>query len=175
MNLVFSLLTNAIIIAGFVTKAALMFKLAWEADRDFERIIRISSVTTGVMLVVASDRLGLSISDLMLRAIADFGPIMFGVVAVVVPSLSGMLATWYRVRCVKRSENVAVRLAILIGVFATFQFAELYVKAVSSTGFPVSKALIPNLMFTLSVSLYLILRYDADGTTKYRRRWPPDA
>jgi hypothetical protein len=140
-----------------------MFQLALQARGDFEKIIRIGAFSSGILIVTAADKLGLPIADLILRAISDFGPLTYSFVAVFIPSFAGMAATWYCIRCLERKQNVAIRLAILFGVFSIFQFAELYVKAASAAGFALNKALVPNIMFTLSVSLYLILRYDPNG------------
>jgi hypothetical protein len=156
-----SLLTNVFIVAGFAFKVRFMFLLIGAGSSALERFIRASALTVGLLLLVASARLGMSIADLMLRAVS-YTAVSYAVAGVLIPSLTGPLATWYCIRSARRSSNLAARLAILIGTFTIFLFAELYAKAVVTEGFDTVRALVPNLVFTLSIGVYLVFRVDAE-------------
>jgi len=112
------------------------------------------------MIYFGADALGISISELIIKAIIPFKPFTFGLVAIIFPSALGILLAWYCIHSLRRSTNITFRLIVLMGAFTIFQFGDVYIKAIDATGFIIDKAFVPNLVFTISVSLYIIFRYD---------------
>mgnify|MGYP001559664332 CR=1 FL=1 len=161
VSFLLSLVTNGFIIVGFVVKIRFMFSLIGAGPTELERFIRSCALTTGLLLLVASDRLGLSIADLMLQAVA-YSEVSYAIAGVLCPSVAGPLAAWYCIRAGRRSSNLAARVAIMIGTFSIFLFADLYVRALGSAGFSAVRVLVPNLLFTLSIATYLVFRVDAE-------------
>jgi hypothetical protein len=158
----FTALIHIIIVGGLVTKLIIIFNVVFGAERHFERVVRASALTTGAMIFFGSRALGISMAELVVRSIRDYKPLSFGLANVVLPGTAGLVATSYFVHCLKRSSNVAIRIAILVGTWSVLQFGEVYMAALSTQGIEIGKANVANLMFTLSVSLYLILKYDPD-------------
>jgi len=154
-------LPHVVIVIGLLGKLAVMIGAVLASDEFTEAVIRASAFTSGLLLHYGAQALGISITGAVLEAVRLYAPIRFGLVAVVVPSAIGVFLAWYTIRCLERSKNVATRVMILVGVWSIVQFADIYFKAIGTlTGVARHKALAPNLMFTLSISLYAIFRYD---------------
>ena len=104
--------------------------------------------------------MGISIADLLIQSITLYSPVSFGILAVVLPGGLGVALAWYFTRSMQRSTNIATRIMIFIGMLSITQFADVYVKALGTSGLDVSKAFVPNLVFVISMSVYILLRYD---------------
>jgi hypothetical protein len=78
----------------------------------------------------------------------------------ILPALTGAFVAWYCLRNLHKHEDLAHRIVILISTFILFLFADVYI---ASLGTLISKdvnvSLMPNLTFTLGVSLYIIFKY----------------
>jgi len=102
MEAFFDFLTHAAIILGLVIKFIVILKAIESADVRLEKMIRLSSLTSALMIYFGADAMGISVSDLILKAVIPFKPFTFGLVAIVIPSASGILLTWY---CIKSLEH----------------------------------------------------------------------
>lgn len=160
MERFFNILPHVVIILGFVSKLALSILSIWTAPKVVERIMRASAMSTAVLIFFAARSAKLSLAQIMVAAVELTNPITFGLATIIGPGFAGILLSWYVVRSLHKSQNVAVRIMILVGVFTLLQFADVYVDGVIREGFHVDKVFLPNICFTVGISLYAILRYD---------------
>ena len=160
METFFEILTNVIIIGGLILKVITIASVIFRAHEPVERIIRSSAFSSAILIFFGARAFGISISEMIIRAVMVYKPFAFGLVGVIFPSIIGIAVAWYFINSIKRSANVALRIMILVGTFAVIQFADVYFTAIKEVGFIIDKALVPNLAFTLSISLFVILKYD---------------
>jgi hypothetical protein len=159
----FALLSHGLIVCGLIAKLVMMFYVVFRADTAAEKMLRATSVTAGMLVFFGAKALGVSVSEFVIRAVVVYSPAMFAVTAIAVPGTIGVLMAWYWLHVLKRgSPNIAQRMMILLGVFTTLQFGDVYLAAVRHAGVAVDKALAPNILFTASMSLYLIFRYEPE-------------
>lgn len=160
METFFAYLTHILIIFAFVMKFILFTWAIFSAGSGIERILRSSALSTGLLIFFGARAAGLSLAEFMVSAIILVKPITFGLAAIVAPSCLGIFISWYVIRSLRKNTNKAIRIMILVGVFTIVQFGDIYVKALSIEGFQLDKAFVPNMCFTVALSLYAILRYE---------------
>jgi len=159
----FGIVTNAFIVAALLVYLYFMFQLVLTANLKVERILRATSLATGLLIFFGARSLNISIAELMVSSATLTNPVAFGFFGVIMPAMMGTFLAWYFVGTIKRSSNIVIRSMILIGTFTVFQFIDVYLRALSIKGdTPVDKALVPNLCFIIAVALYTILRYDPE-------------
>lgn len=145
---------------AFVMKFLLFAWAIISAENAIERILRSSALSTGLLIFFGARAAGLSLAEFMVSAIIFVKPITFGLVAIVAPACLGIFIAWYVIRSLRKSTDRAIRIMILVGVFTIVQFGDVYIKALSIEGFQLDKAFVPNMAFTVAISLYAILRYE---------------
>lgn len=159
----FGIVTNAFIVVALLVYLYFMFQLVLTANLKVERILRATSLATGLLIFFGARSLNISIAELMVSSATLTNPVAFGFFGVIMPAMMGTFLAWYFVGTIKRSSNIVIRSMILIGTFTVFQFIDVYLRALSMKGdAPVDKALVPNLCFIIAVALYTILRYDPE-------------
>jgi len=165
----FNLVTHVLIILGTITMIVFICILALKGKRGedigaFEKAIRVLTLLTGFLIYVGSKALGLSFPSLMLTAINTTNPFSTGAVGVVLPSSVGTFVAWYCLKNIRRDHSVAIRLIILITTFILVLFGDTYIATYSSNWPPeqgLNKLLLPNLTFTVGLSLYVIFKYQS--------------
>lgn len=161
-NLIFQALTHILIISSMLAILYLMAVLIFSSDDIAEKAIRLSAFATGILIYYGSKTIGVSIPSLMIQSLMITKPFSLGLFGILFPSLTGFFVAWYCLRSMKKNDYTASRLIILVITFIIVIFGDVYV-----TAFDLSRQsdsvldvmLLPNLTFTIALSLYLILRY----------------
>lgn len=156
----FAVLLHAVIVLGLGVYFLVIFKAILVTGGEVERLIRGTAFASGLLVFFASKIMGISIADFLVDAVRYYNPFFFVPIAGLLPAGLGTLLAWYCIRSLNRSTNVAIRLMIVIGALSLIQFGDVYVKATRAEGLALDRAFVPNLAFTLAISLYVILRYD---------------
>lgn len=143
-------------------KLFIMLSIIRSAPSDAEKILRASSFTTGLLIFFGAEALGVPISLIIINSLTISHPFTFGLINVILPSSLGILVSWYFIRTLKRSSNIATRIMILVGTFTIFLFGNVYFQALRLEGFSFQKSLLPNLSFTIAIPLYAITKYDPE-------------
>jgi len=186
MSTFFNVLANVIVVLVTLVMVAFIARLIFQrgpfigagrsqaAYRDHRRyqvevVIRIVAALTGFLIYFGSTAVGLSIPSLMLQAISTTHPASIGVFGGVAPAAAGIIVAWYCLRTLKKSEELGLRLLVLLSTFIIVLFGDVYVaslanKELSPQGLNVS--LLPNLTFTIGICLYIIFRYLPGGDTR---------
>jgi len=162
-NLFFQALTHILIILSMLSILYLVANMIFSSDDIIEKTVRISAFATGILIYYGSKTIGMSIPSMMIQSLMITKPFSLGLFGILFPSLTGYFVAWYCVKSIKKNDNTASRLIILIITFIIVIFGDVYV-----TAYDLSKQsdsvldvmLLPNLTFTIALSLYLILRYE---------------
>lgn len=183
----FNVLANLIVIVGTLIMVAFIARLIFQrspligggrsqaAYRDHRRyqeevVIRIIAALVGFLIYFAANALGLSIPSLMLKAISTTNPGAIGLFGAVAPAAAGVIVAWYCLRTLKKSEELAFRLLVLLSTFIIVLFGDVYVASLANKelgphGLNVS--LLPNATFVIGICLYIVFRYlPGSDTTK---------
>ncbi|MBM3329983.1 MAG: hypothetical protein FJY67_11045 [Calditrichaeota bacterium] len=122
-----------------------------------------ASAMTGFLIYYGSKALGITIPEVMMGAMSTTS-LSLAFWAFLVPSASGMLLAWYSIRCIHSGIELAYRVLILISTFILVMFIDVYKEvfgaSVDKSGL---RYLLPNLSFTISLSLYMIFKYKTNG------------
>jgi hypothetical protein len=129
-----------------------------------EKIIRTISLTTGFLIYFGSKAVGLSIPDLLIHAIKISNPYLTIFVGILLPFATGVIAAWFLQRVINKDEDFAARVIILITTFILVLFSDVYVGTFGVHQFnkELNAYLLPNLSFTIGISLYLIFTYKSN-------------
>lgn len=158
---VFTILTHALILIGMLGIFYFIVRMIQNEHNLLERIIRITSAMTGFLIYFGAKAVGFSIPELMMHAVATTHSFTFGVFAMILPAAAGMLVAWYSIRCIERDEDIAMRVVIMITTFILVMFVDVYgaTYRVTLGEGEIMKSLVPNLIFTVAMSLYVIFQY----------------
>jgi len=161
-NHFFQTLTHILIILSMISILYHVIKVILSSTDVIERTVRFSALATGILIYYGSKTIGISIPSMMVQSFMITKPFTIGLFGIILPSLIGCFVAWYCVKSIKKLDNSASRLMILIISFITVIFCDVYVTAydISTQGDSVFDiTLLPNLTFTIALSLYIILRY----------------
>lgn len=161
MAFIFNLITNVLIVLAMLAMISFIGLLIFSGS-SLQILIRILATVTGFLIYFGAKAVGLSIPSLMLSAISTTTPASIGVLGILLPGLAGMIVAWYCLKSIKKSEEVGLRLVILISTFIVVLFGDAYMASLgtavtSQQG--INVALLPNLTFTVGIALYIIFRY----------------
>jgi len=160
---------NVIIILGILGKLVIMFNIIFSEPNKVEKIIRISTFTVAILIFLISKVYKLSITDILVSALTTGSVIKFGLFGFLIPIIVGWFLTEYIISTLKENEFKAIRILILIATLSILQYADVYyaAKEVAKTISPVDapKVLTTNMMFTISLILSVIFRYDNTTTS----------
>lgn len=160
MVAIFNFLLHIVIVAGFIGLVFVSAKLAWfyQSPSEFERSIRVLSCVVGFLIYIGSRAVGLSMPELMMSAIAQGSFVNTFVLAILLPAGVGVAVTWFIINRLQHSHAIALRSLLMLIVFVLFLLVDSYAVAFgeSVNGENINKFLLPNMIFTLSVSLYAI-------------------
>lgn len=161
MAIFFNIVTHILVIAGILSVFYFIYYMIYKTESILEKIIRISALTTGLLIYVGAKAVGISIPGLMMGGISTTNPLTIGFLGVIFPSLIGSFVAWFCIKNLNKSEDLAARLIILISTFIVVMFGDVYVKTYETSakidGLNIS--LLPNLTFTIGLSLYVIFKY----------------
>ena len=168
MQTFFAILTHFLIVSGLITLLSVMFIIIFNAPTAFEKIVRASSFSIALLIYFGAKAFGISITELIIQGITNYS-LSFAFYGVLFPSSLGIFLGWYFARSMQKNKNIAIRILILIGVFSIIQFTDIYLIAYDLTGLKVDKNLTPNLIFIISIGLYIILRVDPGNIRFFKR------
>ena len=161
-GVLFHILTHILIVISIFTIIYLVAHMILSPNDGIENTVRSAAFATGFLIYYGSKAIGLSIPSMILRSLAITNPFTIGLFGILIPSLTGYFVAWYCIKNINKNENIASRLIILIITFIIVLFGDVYVTTYS---IPKSETnilditLLPNLTFTIALSLYVILQY----------------
>jgi hypothetical protein len=170
LTIAFRSLPHALLGLTFVLYACYLVYITWSPNNLAERFIRSMAVSLAIGTSYAAKGLGVSLSDFLAKPLMLSSPALF-LMGLLVPSLIGAILAWYLIRAVNRGTLVAMRLLLLFGTLAVFEFAKLYAGALGEEGLAADVAFLPNLMFILAAHLYVILTFQSERLAA-SRPWP---
>lgn len=154
------LMAHLMIVGSVVTKGGYLVRPILHATTPSEGLIRGAAVASGVMLSALLRAAGLSYASLILVVVHRW--YLYYPLGVALPLVVGILLARFVITSMQRSTNLAIRIVLLIGAFSLAQFVELYGVALARSSILVSRMLAPNLVFSLTVTLYFIFNFDTD-------------
>lgn len=157
-SLVTALVAHAILWVGLGGTFVLVIQVILRAE-GIERLLRAAAFLSAPLLLLTGGVLGLSLPETIYSSLSNTNPFGVGLFGLVLPAGLGMMVAWIFVRGLRRSEDVAVRVMILVSTAVLFEFAEVYRLAVTQSQKPLGANLLPNATFTLGLFLYSILYY----------------
>lgn len=162
-NRVFTVTPHVLIVASLLGILILVAKMIFSPQDTAEKTVRMSAFTSGFLIYYGSKSLGISIPVMMIKSLVITNPFSIGLFGILIPSLTGYFVAWYCIRNMRKSDNIAARLIVLIVTFIIVLFSDVYVTAFDvnpMNGVGLEITLLPNLTFTIALSLYLIVRYN---------------
>jgi len=161
MTWILIILTHVCIIFGMLAIIYFVQLMIRKETNTLEKVIRTAAAMTGFLIYFGARAIGVTIPDIMMDAITASNPITFGFFAILMPTASGLLVTWYTIKCIKRNEDTASRIVIMLTTFILVMFADVYAATYINDieTAHMKKSLVPNLIFTISMSLYVIFKY----------------
>ncbi len=160
----FNFLTHLVIIGGCIGLIVATIKLIGDTRSVQQQTLRIIACVVGVFIYVGARAVGMSIPELILQAESVTAPVSIGAVGFIFPALTGTAAAWILTKALKNNGNISVRVVILVMSFLVFMFGDVYAAAFTTTvrSGEFNNTLLPNLLFVLSLGLYVILKHDPD-------------
>ena len=113
----FNILTHVLVVVGIISICYFIGYMIYKTEIPLEKGIRIAAFSTGLLIYIGSQALGISIPSLMMAAISTTNPLTMGLVGIILPSFIGTFVAWYIVKNINKDENLAARLIILITTF----------------------------------------------------------
>ncbi|GEM_PF-2806865 len=160
----FNILTHILVIVGIISVFYFIGYMIHRIDSILEKIIRITALSTGLLIYVGAKAIGISIPNLMIGGLGTLHPLSIGILGVIFPSFIGTFVAWYCIKNLNKHEDLAARLIILITTFIVVMFSDVYVASYSSNARieGLNLSLLPNLTFTVGLSLYVIFKFRSD-------------
>lgn len=162
MTLFFNILTHLLIIVGILAMFVFVGIMVKAETVWLERIIKASTLVTGLLIYFGAKTVGISIPAIIMSSVQNTNPIIFGLFALILPSLAGIFVSWYCIKNMNRSEIIASRVVILISAFIAVMFGDIYASTyqLQNTSDTMNTALLPNLTFVVGLMLYVIFKYE---------------
>ncbi|MHB8272153.1 hypothetical protein [Bradyrhizobium sp.] len=168
MVIVFTVLTHLVLFAAalgmlWLIAAVISGVFFGQTDFDGEAFMRCLAAACGLLLYLGSKAVGLSMPELMFKALSTSFPVAVGIVGVLFPASVGFLVSWYVVRQFENSDvrqnAVAIRILTIVVVFVFFLYSDSYVASFGTELGSAFLHLLPNLSFVLSVLLYAVFKF----------------
>src|SRR5690349_2334374 len=137
MIVAFTILVHATLLLAAVGQLVLIYFLIVRFYPVIhEQIMRALAATCGLLIYVGSKAVGVSIPDLVFKALSTSLPISVGVLGIVLPAACGLAVSWYVVRYLNSKDAVrdivGMRLLALTMTFVFFLYCDSYVASYSS-------------------------------------------
>ena len=127
-----------------------------------EQFVRVTAVSAGVLIFLVSKAFNVTFADLMFLAVTDASFYQVIISGTIVPILVGFVIAQATISAVS-SGDFAIRIMLLLGVFTLAQISYFNYVAITQTSISVDKALLPNLCYSLAVSLWIVFKYEDSG------------
>lgn len=128
-----------------------------------EQFVRVTAVSAGVLIFLGSKAFDVTFADLMFLAVTDASLYQVIISGTIVPVLVGIAVAHATISAVSSGSDFAIRIMLLVGVFTLVQISYFNYVAITQTSLSIDKALLPNLCYSLAVSLWIIFNYEDDG------------
>lgn len=152
-------LVHVLIVGTVFLMIGVAISVISKESNDFERIILGASLATGFLIYVAARALGISIPSVMARSIATANPFGIAAMGLVFPSICGTAVAWFCLRMMKKDEDIAKRVALLLTTLIITMFSDVYIALAPDMGLTNGKYALPNVTFVLGVTIYTIFTY----------------
>jgi hypothetical protein len=161
VTVIFILLTHLFILASIITMFVFIWHTIIREKNKLEQIIRISAFVTGFLVYFGARATGFSIPEMMLVSITSINKWVLGLKAILFPAAAGTTVGWFCVKSLNRGLDVATRIVILLATFIMTVFTDVYARTydIPRVEGEFAKALLPNLSFTVGLTLYVIFRF----------------
>jgi hypothetical protein len=126
-------------------------------------MIRATSVATGVFLYGAAKAMGMSLTALMKWSVESGNWLTFSAIAIIIPSVLGVLLAKCALHVLKSGNYLAMRFLLIVGSVILMQFCDLYIEIGLTAGLRISKHLLPNLLFLSSFGLFFVFGFRTKG------------
>lgn len=162
MNTFFNLLTHLLILTGILVLLSGVILMVMREKSTEGTILRSLAAVVGLFIYIGAKAVGLSIPQLAMATVQVGGSPLYRFIAVLCPSVIGLLAARFILSHMDRSEDIAARIIVLIMAFIMIMFGDVYAATYSTNVAPdgLNKALLPNLSFVVSLALYIVLKYE---------------
>lgn len=166
----FTLITHLLIIfTGLLLLGGVIFLAIQEGihntDAAQETVLRILSIGVALLLYVAGTALGISIPELLVRAIGLRSIPVTLLIGAALPFVIGLVAARYITAQLRKGDDITVRTILIAIVFVLVLFTDSYAKSfgsgVSNSGY--NQSLLPNVTFALAVSSYAVFNVRRKG------------
>jgi hypothetical protein len=168
LAVIFTVILHAILVASAFGIIALIYgviaKFPAPAGRlRQEVLLRSIAATAGILLVLGSRSVGVSVPALMLNALLMGGYYMTGVIGSIVPAAAGFAVAWIVInRFNSRNEFknlVSVRLLAMLLAVVLVLYCDGYALGTDAAHDGV-KLLLPNLTFTLAALILAVFKFN---------------
>lgn len=160
---------SLMITIGIIGKVIIILRLSFSHSNGVESIIRVSAFTAGCFIYLIARSFGASITDVMISALITGSLFKYSMLGFIIPSVIGYLLSEYIIYTVKRNEDVALRILILLCTLSIFQYGDLFISVIKATkAYPEiipEKLLVSNVMFTIAIIINVIFRYNPHSKT----------
>jgi hypothetical protein len=165
MAIVFNVLLHILLVGAMGAFAITLFVTAFRAPTLAERLRRYLGLFLGAMIVVGAQAGGVSFAVFTAGALASGrGPsAAAGLIASVIPALTGLGLGFYMVHVYRQSEKLGLRLLCFLGMLALVAFIEVYAVATHTNGVFLGVSAVPNVAFAAGVGLVLIFGNESNG------------
>ncbi|HLA36014.1 MAG TPA: hypothetical protein VJ001_14215 [Rhodocyclaceae bacterium] len=171
METLLNFLVHSIVIFGVLAFLGVGIGLATNlpgegADRGREAALRVISIVAGFLIYYASRAIGISIPELMLNASSSRDVVAVTLISFIGPIIAGLFVTNICINRIEDDSAIAGRITLLIMVLTLLIFVESYVASYKIDSEGINIHLLPNVVFVLTVLLYLIFYFKPAGANK---------
>jgi len=153
------LLVHLLIIGTILLLIGVAVGVVVDETSSLERIILSSSLSAGFLAYTAARALGISIPSLLAQSLATSNPFGVAALGLIIPSMCGTFIAWFGLRMMKKDEDVAKRVSLVLGTFIITMFADVYAAMAGEIGLSQGKFALPNITFVLGMVFYTIFTY----------------
>lgn len=154
----FTILLQVIILLTIFSQIFVAYKIVSESD-GAEQFVRTTAIAAGTLIFLGSKALNITFADLMFLALTDASLLGIITVGAAAPIIIGLVVAQVTISAIASGNDFAIRILLLMGVFILVQILYLNYFALTQEAVSLDKALLPNLCYSLSVSLWIVFRY----------------
>lgn len=165
-----SVLLNLLLVLTLATFIYLLFRVVTEPSRLTDRFLLAAMVLIGAMTDLAVNAAGLSLAGSMVQGLSDASGWLVTYSAVGAGAL-GLGVGWIITRRrLWRDKKRVVRVLVYLGTIAIIEFILVYAQTLQEEGLSLGPSIVPNVVFVVSMILYLALASDPDAKVTIPRR-----
>ncbi len=155
----FIIFSHLSVMIGFLGKIGLIAFIAWSAPTVAERALRFTALNCGLLVLLCLRIFDFSPAEFIVSAVTSDKAWQVAV-SIFGSSLFATIMAWWFVTTLRKNQNIAIRLLVLLGIITTLVYLEVYTGTIAlAKGFVLDKTLLPNISFNITASLYAILNH----------------